>query len=105
MSTCIGGLTVFSKRLVHLANPKTLSISLSLSAGVMIFISLVEIFGKSVGSYQKGFTVMLLNDTHSCGELGYMFINKTEDGRYYCSYCDAICEGHSWLATTGTFIL
>ena len=107
MSTCIGGLTVFSKRLVHLANPKTLSISLSLSAGVMIFISLVEIFGKSVGSYQKGFTVTLLNDTHSCGELGhrFKFISKTDDGGYHCSYCGAICEGYAWLATTATFIL
>ena len=47
MSTCIGGAIVFFKRLVQLASPRTLSVSLSLSAGVMIFISLVEIFGKS----------------------------------------------------------
>ena len=61
LSTCIGGLIVFSKCMVHLASPKPVAISLSLSAGVMIFISLVEIFGKSVNSYQKGFEIMASN--------------------------------------------
>ena len=55
-------LIVFFKRCVHLASPKTLAISLSLSAGVMIFISLVEIFGKSVESYQKGFEIIVENE-------------------------------------------
>ena len=105
LATCIGGLIIFFKRLIRLASPKTLSIALSLSAGVMIFISLVEIFGKSVESYQSGFTVTLKNNTFSCGELGLKFINKTKDGNYYCSSCDTLCEGHSWLATTATFIL
>ena len=105
LSTCIGGLIVFFKRLVHLASPKTLAISLSLSAGVMIFISLVEIFGKSVESYQKGFEVLVVNDTTSCGELGLVFLNRTDDGKYHCSKCDTICEGHAWLATSATFIL
>jgi ZIP family zinc transporter len=107
LSTCIGGLIVFFKRLIQLANPKILAVSLSLSAGVMIFISLVEIFGKSVESYQKGFEVRLfVNGTSSCGEHGFVFINKTENGdKYLCSHCDTICEGHSWLATTATFIL
>ena len=107
LSTCIGGLIIFFNRLIHLASPKTLAISLSLSAGVMIFISLVEIFGKSVESYQKGFQMRLIvNGTSSCGEHGFVFINKTETGdKYHCSHCDTICEGHSWLATTATFIL
>ena len=105
LSTCIGGIIIFFKSLVQLASPRTLAISLSLSAGVMIFISLVEIFGKSVESYQKGFQVMLTNDTFSCGELGYTFISRTEDGKYHCSHCNTLCDGHSWLATTATFIL
>ena len=107
LSTCIGGLIIFFNRLIQLASPKTLAISLSLSAGVMIFISLVEIFGKSVESYQKGFQMRLIvNGTSSCGEHGFVFINKTETGdKYHCSHCDTICEGHSWLATTATFIL
>merc|ERR1712038_1347179 len=89
LATCIGGLVVFFKKLVHLANPKSLAVALSLSAGVMIFISLVEIFGKSVEGYQAGFQVQILtNNTVSCGELGFEFINKTEDGSYECSSCD-----------------
>ena len=106
LATCIGGLVIFSKRLVHLASPKSLAVSLSLSAGVMIFISLVEIFGKSVQGYQTGFQVEIWsNNTVSCGELGFTYINKTEDGAYHCSSCDTICEGNSWLAATATFLL
>merc|ERR1712223_1847714 len=105
LSTCIGGLIVFFKRLVHLASPKTLAISLSLSAGVMIFISLVEIFGKSVESYQKGFEIIIENEKKSCGELGLTFVNRTEDGKFHCSSCDTTCQGYAWLATWATFIL
>ena len=97
MSTCIGGAIVFFKRLVQLASPRTLSVSLSLSAGVMIFISLVEIFGKSVESYEAGFQeVVVINDTLSCGELGFDFMSKSSDGKYHCANCDTTCQGHSW---------
>jgi ZIP family zinc transporter len=106
LSTCIGGLIVFFKPLVHLASPKTLSVSLSLSAGVMIFISLVEIFGKSVDSYQKGFEKFFVNNTTKrCIDNGTMLSNKTESTNNHCSGCDNICAGNSWLAATGTFIL
>ena len=78
LATCIGGLVIFFKRLVHLTSSKSLAVSLSLSAGVMIFISLVKIFGKSVESYQEGFQVELLpNDTVSCEQRGFEYINKT----------------------------
>merc|ERR1719367_435715 len=81
LSTCIGGTIVFFKRRMDLASPKILAISLSLSAGVMIFISLVKIFGKSISSYQKGFQeTLMVNGTSSCGEHGFLFINKTENG-------------------------
>ena len=105
LATCIGGLVVFVKRLVHLACAKTLAISLSLSAGVMIFISLTEIFGKSVESYKKGFETVVMNDTATCRKLGFHFTNVMEDGISHCSYCDAICDGHAWLAATATFVL
>ena len=105
LSTCIGGIIIFFRRMVQLASPRTLSISLSLSAGVMIFISLVGIFGKCVRSYQKGFQTMVVNNTLSCGELGFKFDNLTSEGLYNCFHCDTICEGHSWLATTATFAL
>ena len=106
MSTCIGGAIVFFKRLVQLASPRTLSVSLSLSAGVMIFISLVEIFGKSVESYEAGFQeVVVINDTLSCGELGFDFMSKSSDDKYHCANCDTTCQGHSWLSATATFAL
>ena len=107
LATCIGGFVIFFKRLVHLACPKTLSVSLSLSAGVMIFISLVEIFGKSVISYEKGFGIPLKKDPFGCGDLGFIFVNATSNNTYpHCANnCDNMCVGHSWLAATGTFIL
>ena len=106
LATCIGGLVIFFKKLVHLASPKSLAVSLSLSAGVMIFISLVEIFGKSVEGYQAGFQVEILtNNSISCGELGFTYINKTDDGGYQCSSCDIKCEGNAWLAATATYLL
>ncbi|RHY65235.1 hypothetical protein DYB34_009538 [Aphanomyces astaci] len=83
LATCIGGSVVFSKSLVHLASPKSLSVALSLSAGVMLFISLVEIYGKSV----EGFTVSLGKDN--------------ANGKHEC---DQTCQGNSWLAGTACFV-
>ncbi|RLN86617.1 hypothetical protein BBJ28_00024116 [Nothophytophthora sp. Chile5] len=54
-ATVLGGMVVFNKHLVHLANPLSLAIALSISAGVMLFISLVEIFGESVHLLSEGF--------------------------------------------------
>ncbi|TYZ64712.1 hypothetical protein PybrP1_011066 [[Pythium] brassicae (nom. inval.)] len=53
-ATVFGGMVIFSKRLVHLANPVSLAIALSISSGVMLFISLVEIFGESVHLLTEG---------------------------------------------------
>ncbi|OWY94513.1 Zinc (Zn2)-Iron (Fe2) Permease, partial [Phytophthora megakarya] len=47
-------MVVFSKRLVYLANPVSLAVALSISSGVMMFISLVEIFGESVHLLTEG---------------------------------------------------
>jgi len=78
-ATILGGMVVFSKRLVHLANPLSLAIALSVSAGVMIFISLVEIFGKAVGAITEG---LMAND---------------ED------LAEETATGHAWLITTVCF--
>jgi ZIP family zinc transporter len=80
LSTCIGGLIIFNKRLVSLTNPSSVGIALGLSAGVMIFISLVEIFGESVENFEKGFRG---NETNNC---------------------DKTCKGHSRSLTTISFI-
>ncbi|KAG7378830.1 Zinc transporter [Phytophthora pseudosyringae] len=53
-ATILGGMVVFNKRLVYLANPLSLAVALSVSAGVMLFISLAEIFDESVDSLSQG---------------------------------------------------
>jgi ZIP family zinc transporter len=81
LATCIGGLVTFHKKLVSLANPSSIGIALGLSAGVMIFISLVEIFGESVESFEEGF------------------------GGKKPNVCDTTCKGHSRALTTICFII
>ncbi|KUF81052.1 Zinc (Zn2)-Iron (Fe2) Permease (ZIP) Family [Phytophthora nicotianae] len=78
-ATILGGMVVFSKRLVYLANPLSLAVALSISAGVMMFISLVEIFGESVHLLTEGI--------------------KTED------MTEETATGHGWLAATACFAL
>lgn len=51
-ATALGASVVFVPRLVSLASPKTLAVSLGLSAGVMLFVSFVEIFRKSELSFR-----------------------------------------------------
>ncbi|KAJ0402799.1 hypothetical protein ATCC90586_004896 [Pythium insidiosum] len=53
-ATVLGGLVVFHRRLVHLANPLSLAVALGVSAGVMLFISLVEIYAESVHLLHEG---------------------------------------------------
>jgi len=51
-ATAIGAAVVFVPSLVKLANHKTLAASLGLSAGVMLYVSLVDIYNKSIGGFQ-----------------------------------------------------
>ncbi|DBA03945.1 TPA: hypothetical protein N0F65_010598 [Lagenidium giganteum] len=66
-ATVVGGMVIFSKRLVHLANPISLAIALSISAGVMMFISLVEMFGESVELFTKGVRTESMPDDTASG--------------------------------------
>ena len=50
-STGLGACVVFFPCLVKLASRKTLASGLGLSAGVMSYVSFVEIFPKAVGSF------------------------------------------------------
>lgn len=50
-STAVGAAVVFFPRLVKLASRRVLASSLGFSAGVMTYVSFVEIFQKSVGAY------------------------------------------------------
>ncbi|KAG6951597.1 hypothetical protein JG688_00013664 [Phytophthora aleatoria] len=76
-ATILGGMVVFSKRLVYLANPLSLAVALSISSGVMMFISLVEIFGESVHLLTEGI--------------------RTED------MTEETATGHGWLSATACF--
>lgn len=53
MSTAIGASIVFFPSLVKIASRRVLASSLSFSAGVMMYVSFIEIFQKSVGSFQN----------------------------------------------------
>ncbi|CAI5743397.1 unnamed protein product [Peronospora destructor] len=76
-ATILGGMVVLNKRLVYLASPVSLAVGLSVSSGVMMFISLVEIFGHAVQLLTQGI--------------------QTED------ITKETATGHGWLATTCCF--
>ncbi|POM80677.1 Zinc (Zn2)-Iron (Fe2) Permease (ZIP) Family [Phytophthora palmivora] len=78
-ATILGGMIVFNKHLVHLTKPVSLAIALSISAGVMMFISLVEIFGESVHLLTEGW--------------------KTDD------MSEETATGHGWLGATAFFAI
>jgi len=51
LSTAIGAAAVFERRVVRLASKPVLAAGLGFSGGVMIYVSFVEIFGKSVEAF------------------------------------------------------
>jgi zinc transporter, ZIP family len=93
LSTCIGGLIIFNKRLVHLANPTFLGAAMGMSAGVMIFISLVEIFHESIEKFQEGLATNAMTNVTS-GALGHEIKN---DGIHWR-------KGNGWLLASLCFI-
>eukprot|EP00934_Nitzschia_sp_Nitz4_P005132 Nitzschia sp. Nitz4//scaffold314_size20990//11103//12286//NITZ4_008631-RA/size20990-augustus-gene-0.24-mRNA-1//1//CDS//3329547470//5122//frame0 len=52
-ATSIGASVVFFPSLVKLANHKTLAASMGLSTGVMLYISLVDIYGKGISGFEQ----------------------------------------------------
>ncbi|CAH0478371.1 unnamed protein product [Peronospora belbahrii] len=66
-ATVLGGMVIFSKRLVYLANPVSLAVALSVSSGVMMFISLAELFGKAVHSLTQGIRTEDMSDEKATG--------------------------------------
>ena len=51
LSTALGAAIVCTPCMAHLATPRFLAGGLSLSAGVMVYVSFVEIFQKSLTSF------------------------------------------------------
>ena len=88
LSTCVGGFVILFKCLTKFARPSTLGIALGVSAGVMIFISLTEIFNMSVKYFQKGFASSI-GTAH----------------RHAGLPCDSTCKGHGWAAASASFLL
>lgn len=54
-ATAIGSAVVFFPSLAHLGNRKVLAGSLGLAAGVMLYVSLVDIYTKSIEGYEEVF--------------------------------------------------
>jgi ZIP family zinc transporter len=52
MSTCLGAAAVYNSYLIQLSNRKILGCALGLSGGVMLYVSFIEIFIKSVHGFQ-----------------------------------------------------
>ena len=50
--TAIGAAAVFFPVLVKLASKMTLAAALGLSAGVMLYVSMVDIYGKAIGGFE-----------------------------------------------------
>ena len=54
LSTSVGAAIVFFPKLVKLASQRVLASSLAISAGVMTYVSFVEIFQKAIGGFEEG---------------------------------------------------
>ncbi|UJR18863.1 hypothetical protein I4U23_021991 [Adineta vaga] len=121
LATCIGGAVPFSRKLMSNAKPSRVGLALGLSAGVMLFISLVEIFGKSEKEFNKHFG----KPSSMCQNLKANCTNSTinyENTLFICERvfntcqdvliktekdieCDQYCNGHSKSLTTLCFSL
>ena len=98
LSTCLGGLLIFSSRLIYLAKPTRLGIALGMSAGVMIFISLVEIFHQSIKKFEHALSGM--DEESSCADKCRINTTKAKEEN-----CQKKCEGHAWLFSSLCFLL
>eukprot|EP00428_Durinskia_dybowskii_P015167 CAMPEP_0170227376 /NCGR_PEP_ID=MMETSP0116_2-20130129/13402_1 /TAXON_ID=400756 /ORGANISM="Durinskia baltica, Strain CSIRO CS-38" /LENGTH=136 /DNA_ID=CAMNT_0010478107 /DNA_START=137 /DNA_END=543 /DNA_ORIENTATION=+ len=52
LSTALGAAAVFEQRVVKLASKPILGAGLGFSGGVMLYVSFIEIFGKSQGAFE-----------------------------------------------------
>lgn len=52
-ATAVGASGVWFPRIVQLAQKRTLAASLGLAAGVMLYVSLVDIYGKAITGFEQ----------------------------------------------------
>ncbi|KAL4172520.1 hypothetical protein KRP22_007684 [Phytophthora ramorum] len=81
LMTLVGGMVVFSSKLLRAANPLALALALGTSGGVTLFIALVPLFSNSISEFTDAFTPA--DDSGSVDE--------------------DTTTGDAWLATTGAF--
>jgi ZIP family zinc transporter len=101
LSTCLGGLLLFCKCLVSVTKPASLGISLAVSAGVMIFISLTEIFNLSVHYFKDSFAEETITINLASSNLTMDLNNNKEHAE---KVCDSVCKGHGWSAASASFL-
>ncbi|EGZ19309.1 hypothetical protein PHYSODRAFT_327592 [Phytophthora sojae] len=80
----VGGMVVFSSKLLRAANSLVLALALGTSGGVTLFIALVPLFSNSFSKFEDAFT----SNSEKSG-------SGSDDS-------DTI-EGDAWLAATGSF--
>ena len=114
LSTCLGGSILFCKCLLSVTKPGSLGISLAVSAGVMVFISLAEIFGLSVHYFQEGFSTSITHKEEATGmrtntiqpiPLNHSTHAIENVGSPVEKECNSICNGHGWAAASAAFLL
>lgn len=115
LSTCLGGCILFFKCLLSVTKPASLGISLAVSAGVMVFISLTEIFNLSVHYFQEGFKTIIIHEqeTTSALEITLQPILLNNDSSTHAiessghgeKECDSVCKGHGWSSASAAFLL
>ncbi|RLN81690.1 hypothetical protein BBJ28_00020079, partial [Nothophytophthora sp. Chile5] len=78
LATVLGGMVIFSNKLLHLASPMAMAVLLSVSGGITIFQALVVLFSSSFKEFTDAFAL--------------------ENGE-----SDDDETGNAWLAATGAF--
>ncbi|KDO23061.1 hypothetical protein SPRG_11908 [Saprolegnia parasitica CBS 223.65] len=96
MATTLSVLVLSIPRLNFLAGDKALAMTFALSAGVMLFIALVDLFLESIEKFKSEFAVG-----------GDVDLEAIEHGLAppgaVAPICDKTCAGQAWLATVGCF--
>lgn len=113
LATCIGGSILFFRCLLSVTKPASLGVSLAVSAGVMVFISLSEVFNLSVQYFQDSFSVSTPHEEEATTLPENTFvpmlmnhsIHDIEDSKSDDKFCDSICKGHGWSAACAAFLL
>lgn len=84
LCTAVGASVVFFPSLANLAKPNVLAIALSFASGIMLYISLVDIYNKAVdgfvqAGYDKGDSFIYATLTFFCGCLVMLALDQVVD--------------------------